>query len=183
MAKRKLTDNEILQLIEYLKSGMAYFEICDLFNISESTVAAYAAGRFGRHLPQVVAYAASRHPMLNRRNRRRGMDKDKVCKIIQRLTAGEKPAALAREYNVAYTTIWNVATGRTWSDLECVQEYVREYGDQWRQELHHGLLSEDVAAIRERRKQGVKIADLAREYPISESMISRIANGTRRQNG
>lgn len=183
MAQRKLTDAAILQLIDHLKEGVAYYEICELFNISESTVAAYAAARFGRHLPEVVDYAKQRHLTTNRRNRRRGLDKDTVCGIIDRLIAGDKPAELSREYNVAYTTIWGIATGRVWNDLECVQQYVRDYGEAWRSKTYNKLPPEAVQAIRQQRKDGVDIKAIAAEFDVNKSMISRIVNGTRRQNG
>lgn len=183
MARQKLTDAEKLELVELLEQGIPYYEICDHFDVSESTVAAYAAGRLGRHLPQVVQYAQKRYQTISRRNRRRGLEKEQVCALIEQLVAGAKPAAIARELGVHYTTIYNIATGRTWADLECVQQYVRLYGEQWRSEPNYILTREEVAAIRKRREDGENVAPLAQEYNVSESMISRIANGTRRQKG
>jgi hypothetical protein len=41
-----------------------------------------------------------------------------VSSIKTRLRAGESHAALGQEFNVSASTIWNIANGKTWSQVE-----------------------------------------------------------------
>jgi hypothetical protein len=42
------------------------------------------------------------------------LTEDQVREIMERLAAGESKAALAREFDITATLIYNIATGRTW---------------------------------------------------------------------
>lgn len=92
-------------------------------------------GMVGRHLNDVrtdnrlenLAYGTTSDNMGDRRRnghvnhgQHHGQTKlndAKVLEIRRRYAAGEGPVALAREFGIAYQTLWNVATGHTYGHL------------------------------------------------------------------
>ena len=95
-----------------------------------------------------------------------------VLAVRKRRANGEKLSAIARDYPIGATTVRDVCIGKS---------YVAVGGPLTRRNWYK-LSPDDVSDIRRRITNDTSTtqADLARQYSVSESMISRIVNNTRR---
>ena len=94
-----------------------------------------------------------------------------VMDIRRRFAAGEKHHALSKEFGVAAGHIRDIAYGRKWSYLP-VLDNKAERGKHFMK-----LTVSDVSEIRELRKRGWKIKDIAAKYGVSGPTISNTVNG------
>lgn len=89
-----------------------------------------------------------------------------VVDIRARAAGGEPLTRLAREYDVGPGAVSAAVQGRTWRHLPLGQPPPQR-----------GLTEERVGELRARLASGEARADLAREYGVSESAVSRAASG------
>lgn len=83
--------------------------------------------------------------------------------------------AIARRYPIQPTAVYAICSGHTYGDVggPITQEKQTKYKPR-------KLTDEQIALIRHKLRSGCVQADLAREYDVSNSFISRIKSGARR---
>jgi Mor family transcriptional regulator len=98
-----------------------------------------------------------------------------VKDIRRRYSEGEYGSDLAKEYNVSNGLIYHIKNGKAWKytiigdECEKLKKIKRNYPIK--------LTEEDVRNIRRRYSEGEKVIDLAKEFDVESTMISRIKNG------
>lgn len=177
----KLDESKVLAIIQALRQGDPYLDIADAFEVSYGTICSIASGRGWGHLPEVHDYAQIRNKRLLRLSTRQTLNKTQVDQIVELLYTGLPIKQIAHQFHVTDATIWNIATGHSWNDLESVQAYAQVHYSIPRSHSNRKLTSEQIDEIRALIKQGHTLTDIAATYEVSLSLISRINNGTRRQ--
>jgi len=98
----------------------------------------------------------------------RVLTEDDVLFIYEALQDGEAQAILARDFDITQQSVSAIWTGRTWSDVT----------GKVLQESHRCKLTvDDVLAIDTALRAGAKNVDLAREFSVSNQLISNIRRG------
>lgn len=96
------------------------------------------------------------------------LTEDDVRFIYQALLDGDSQVLLARDFDVTPQSISAIKTGRTWSHVT----------GQTLTETHRCKLTvDDVLAIDTALRAGAKNIDLAREFSVSNQLISNIRRG------
>lgn len=96
------------------------------------------------------------------------LTEDDVRFIYQQLKAGEPQALLARDFDVTQQSISAIGTGRTWGHVT---------GQVLRETHRCKLTVDDVLAIDAAIRAGAKNIELAREFSVSNQLISNIRRG------
>lgn len=96
-----------------------------------------------------------------------------VRAIFQRADAGETHAKIAEDYDVSQAMVSGVLNRSTYQDVDITD--LADYTPRNPRKLDQA----DVDDIRMWAKAGICQAEMAREYNVSEAMISRIVNGSR----
>lgn len=89
------------------------------------------------------------------------LTQEQAQEICRRLTCGEKPTDLAREFGVVHGVVYSIQKG------------------EWRpwHERRRLLTEEDARQIRERRTDGETLESLAQSYGVTHGTISSLARG------
>ena len=103
------------------------------------------------------------------------LSEDDVKNIRRRFGNGEFGTIIAKDYGVSPGLIYHIKNGKAWKHTieadEC--EKLKKI-----KKNHPVKLSEkDVREIRSRNAKGERVSDLAKEYDVQTTMISRIKNG------
>ena len=97
-----------------------------------------------------------------------------MLEICDKYLEGKYGPELAKEYGVSSGLIYHITTGLNWKHivgkekLEKMRNMNRHYS--------HKLTDKDILDIRKRHSNGEKVSDLAKEYNLATTMVSRIKN-------
>ena len=95
-----------------------------------------------------------------------------IIDIRKRFLEGEYGTNLAKEYNVSNGLIYHIKNGVAWKHL--IQSDECEKAKKLKKNYPMKLTESNVRDIRERHSKGERVTDLAREYGVNTTMISRI---------
>lgn len=99
------------------------------------------------------------------------LTKEQVIQIREAVASGERQRDVAARFCISPISINLAVTGRTWKNAGGPVHEVKQ---------HTILSSHQAAAIRSRRLAGEKLADLAREFCVSQTTICAVAKGQAR---
>lgn len=110
----KLTEQDVLQIVERIKLGDGIKAIAEDFNVAHSAVSAINVGRFWKSVTgRTIADA---DPNSRRGSKLRGILTERdVEEIIERLSIGESQVSIARSFGVTPQCISDINTGKIWS--------------------------------------------------------------------
>ena len=103
------------------------------------------------------------------------LTEQEVIEIRRRFLAGEYGSDLAKEYNVSNGLIYHIKNGRAWKHL--IQGDECERAKRIKKNYPNKLTEKNVHDIRLRHSKGERVTDLAKEFGVNTTMISRIKNG------
>jgi len=103
------------------------------------------------------------------------LTESQVREIRHRYLNGEKGPDLAKEFNVSTGLIYHIKNGKAWKfniigdECEILKKIVRNNPVK--------LNEQNIKDIRNRYKNGERVTDLAKQFKVNTTMISRIKNG------
>ncbi|MFH2082094.1 MAG: hypothetical protein ABIK08_11485 [Pseudomonadota bacterium] len=115
----KLTEKQVGEIFSLLSCGKCSSRaIADRFGVSESDIDRIRTGRLWSHAqpagwkkPRLLTKAGELHSKAE-------ITEIQAIEILRRSRSGERITALAAEFGLHYTTVYDIREGRSWKHLE-----------------------------------------------------------------
>lgn len=121
-ASAKLTDDQVLEILDHIRRGEKQKDVAEIFNVSRSLISAIANGNKWSWLGAAVPRAQLTQQRV--RNLPRGMqhpmaklNQVDADRIRARALAGEPHENIARDFGVSRSTVGHIKTRRKWAHV------------------------------------------------------------------
>jgi len=160
--KRKLTEADVVEIRKRAAHGESGLRIAADYPVCFGTVYGIIAGRTWKHTPGPIA--PINRPLCAK------LTVKEVQIIRDRLARGESCSVIAKDYQVAYSTIAAIKHGKTWAHVPSPYPAAIK-------QKHKKLTESNVREIKQRLLNGERAVDISRDYPVSAQAIYGIKQG------
>lgn len=158
----KLSNKEVLAIIQDIKSGLPYKEIEERYHVTEPYLVKLNKG-------EVRAFPNISYPIVKHSNER--IEQDKINIIIDVLKNTTKSSLqIAKEYNIGVSTIDDINDGKCPNCPKDIQYPIREKYCRISKQQMNELISD----IKDNK---LKFSDIESKYKVSKSFVNRVNNG------
>ena len=100
---------------------------------------------------------------------------DGVLSMVARYNAGESGRVIALDYDIAFSGVHRIMSGKTWSHLTGIQKDTTP--DYTRRSWRTDFTDDEVMAIRNRYRNGEEIHALAQEFGVTDKSMRSLVSG------
>jgi predicted GIY-YIG superfamily endonuclease/DNA-binding XRE family transcriptional regulator len=172
---KKLHPELVEEIVQLLKENTLTIEqIGEKYEVNEATIRGI---QFGKIWKTITKGETIQRKKMSAKGENQGaamLTEKQVIEIKTKIIEGNTRASLAKQYGVKSTTIEAIASGRNWGHIT-VPGFDPE---KLKAKENTNVLTEElVKQIKLRLKEGIKNAQVAREFNVSKTTIGHIANG------
>ncbi|MCP4649549.1 MAG: hypothetical protein GY853_05650 [PVC group bacterium] len=150
----RLTEEEVIKMRQLRKDGAKVKDIAERFGIHCTSTSRVLTGKIWSHVNG--AFKPNR------------LTEEKVIKMRQLRKDGAKVKDIAERFGIARASASQALTGKTWSHVNGAVKPLYS---------KKKLTEEEVIEIRQLRKDGAKVKDIAERFGIHYMSVSRVLNG------
>jgi predicted DNA-binding protein YlxM (UPF0122 family) len=163
----KFTEEDVLEILQLINAGIPLKEIAEKFDVKPSVITGIKTGKTWSWLTK-IEYKSSLK-----------LTDKTVLEIVDLINKGEHGTEIAKKYNIAPVTVNAIKKGRIWKKV--TQGKFLEDINTMEGENHplHKLTKEQVIELYKRAWNNESQSDLAKEFNIKQSVVSRIKTGKR----
>ncbi len=171
----KLTRDEVLEIVARCKAGDAQKAVAADYPVSRAMVGRIMSGLNWSEVSGIKAHKPGYARGESAPSAK--LTRDQVSEIVRRCEAGERYESVASDFPVKRDQVSSIMRGESWAHITGIEGGT---GPQRGSDKPGAKLTEaNVLEILRRHEAGEPQIDIAKDYPVNQSTISKIVRGTR----